>query len=407
MPDKPPESGRVLSASALLSCAYFAAIGGFNPYAPLWYKELGLPVFTIALLVSLQSWTRLFAPYAWGALADRTGQRVGILRWASLASCIAAIGFLLPPHPLLLGAAVFLMFSFNSAIVPMTETVVATQLSTAEGAMDTRRYGRVRVWGSVGFLASVVLAGWWYQWLGLRAFAATTLVLLGLVVLAAWRMPAQRLAAHAHEAAPPIGAVLRQPEVRWFFAGVFLTVLAHAALYAFFSLYLDSLGYGKQVVGLLWAVSVVMEILWFAFQGRLLEAGTLHRWLLVAALLTALRFALTAGGGASLLLLMLAQCLHAVTFAVQHTACIALVSRYFPGALRGRGQALYSVLGYGLSGVLGGLGGGWLAQRFGYASVFWAASAVALCGAWCCWRSLRLEGGKIALEPSGTGAGRA
>ncbi|QPF74253.1 MFS transporter [Roseateles sp. DAIF2] len=398
-----PDSGRTLRASAVLSCAYFAAIGGFNPYAPLWYKELGLPVFMIGVLVSLQSWTRLFAPYAWGALADRSGRRVSIIRWAALASCIAGFGFLLPADPLLLGAAVFLMFSFNAAIVPLTETVVAAQLTDAEGRMDARRYGRVRVWGSVGFLASVVLAGWWYQWLGLRAFAATTVVLLACVVLAAWSMPRSRAAVAAHEAGPPVGAVLRRPEVRWFFAGVFLTVLSHAALYGFFSLYLDSLGYGKQTVGLLWAISVVMEILWFAFQGRLLESGTLHRWLLASALLGALRFALTAVGGASLALLMLAQCLHAITFAVQHTACIALIMRYFPGPLRGRGQALYSVLGYGLSGVLGGLGGGWLAQQLGYASVFWVASAVALGGAACCWRSLRLE----RREPSGPGADQA
>ena len=55
-------SKRTLAACAALSCAYFAAIGGFNPYAPLWYKEMGLPVVAIGILVSLQSWTRLFAP---------------------------------------------------------------------------------------------------------------------------------------------------------------------------------------------------------------------------------------------------------------------------------------------------------------------------------------------------------
>ncbi|MFY8117706.1 MAG: MFS transporter [Roseateles sp.] len=392
MSERAPEAGRsTLGASALLSCAYFAAIGGFNPYAPLWYKELGLSVFAIGVLVSLQSWTRLFAPYAWGALADRSGQRVWIIRWAALASFIAALGFLLPPTPLSLGVAVFLMFLFNAAIVPLTEAVVASCITDAEGRMDARRYGRVRVWGSVGFLASVVLAGWWYQWLGLKAFALTTLMLLGAVVWAAWRLPVQRVKTVQHDVGAPIGAVLRRPEVGWFFAGLFLTVLAHSALYTFFSLYLIELGYGKGMVGLLWAVSVLVEIVWFAFQGRLLESGSLHRWLLAAALLTALRFAITAAFGQNLALLILAQCLHALTFAVQHTACIALITRYFPGPLRGRGQALYSVLGYGLSGVLGGLGGGWLAQQAGYASVFWAASAMGLLGAVCCWRSMRLH----------------
>jgi len=170
-------------------------------------------------------------------------------------------------------------------------------------------------------------------------------------------------------------------------------VLAHSALYAFYSLYLDSLGYGKQTVGMLWAVSVVVEIIWFAFQGRMLERGSLHHWLLAAALLSVLRFGLTAAFGASLSILLLAQLSHALTFAAQHTACIALVTRYFPGRLRGRGQALYSVLGYGFSGVLGGIGGAWLVSHQGYPAVFWAAAVAALGGAFCAWRSLKLDPG--------------
>lgn len=384
-------SARTLSAAAVLSCAYFAAIGLFNPYAPLWYKSLGLPVFAIGVLVSLQSWTRLFAPYAWGALADRSGRRVQLMRLAALLSFAAALGFLLPPHFATLAVATFLMFSFNAAIVPLTETVVAAQLVTEGGGMDARRYGRVRVWGSVGFLVSVLLAGWWFERFGMGFFAGTVLVLLALIVLAACRVPLRQGQAHAHEAAPPLTSVLRRPEVRWFFAGLFLTVLAHSSLYAFFSLYLDALGYSKPVVGGLWAVSVLVEIAWFAFQGGLLERGSLHRWLMAAALLAALRFGVTAAFGFSLAALVLAQCLHAITFAAQHTACIALVSRYFPGRLRGRGQALYSVLGYGFSGVLGSVGGGSMVSAWGFASVFWAATLAALLGAWCCWRSEQFD----------------
>ena len=72
---------------------------------------------------------------------------------------------------------------------------------------------------------------------------------------------------------------------------------------------------------------------------------------------------------------------------------IALVTRYFPGRLRGRGQALYSVLGYGFSGVLAGVGGAWLISYQGYPSAFWVASVAALLGAWCAWRSQQLDRG--------------
>ncbi|MGS0759336.1 MFS transporter, partial [Roseateles sp. GG27B] len=72
--------------------------------------------------------------------------------------------------------------------------------------------------------ASVVLAGWWFQLFGMQAFAGTTLVLLGLVVWTAWAVPVQAPAVHVHAVGPPIAEVMRRPEVRWFFASVFLTV---------------------------------------------------------------------------------------------------------------------------------------------------------------------------------------
>jgi|GEM_PF-3648036 len=73
--------------------------------------------------------------------------------------------------------------------------------------------------------------------------------------------------------------------------------------------------------------------------------------------------------------MLLAQAAHAITFAAHHSVCMAWITRHFPGRLRARGQALYTVLGYGLPGVLGGVAGGALSEAAGYAAVFWAAAA--------------------------------
>ena len=147
----------------------------------------------------------------------------------------------------------------------------------------------------------------------------------------------------------------------------------------------------KATVGMLWAVSVAAEIAFFWWQGRMVDRLQPHDWLRWAAAASMLRFGATAAFGNHLLVLVGAQALHAVTFAAQHVACINLIARHFPGALRGRGQALYTVLGYGSSGVIGGLAGGWLSTRFGFASVFWAATGAAAVGWWCAWRSLKAE----------------
>ena len=112
-------------------------------------------------------------------------------------------------------------------------------------------------------------------------------------------------------------------------------------------------------------------------------------WLQVVAAVATARFAATAGAGHLGWVLLLAQMSHAVTFAAHHAACISMIHRLFPGRARGRGQALYTILGYGLSGVLGGFGGGWLIERFGYEPIFWAASAAAALGWLCARRSAR------------------
>jgi len=104
-----------------------------------------------------------------------------------------------------------------------------------------------------------------------------------------------------------------------------------------------------------------------------------------------LRFGAMATLGGAWLLLVLAQCLHALTFAAQHAACISLIDHYFAGPLRGRGQALYSTLGYGLSGVIGGVAGGAISQRWGFEAVFGAAALVSVAASLCCWRSQHLS----------------
>jgi PPP family 3-phenylpropionic acid transporter len=379
-----PAATAPLARFGTLSFCYFAAIGLFNPYAPLWFQSLGFSTLLIGGIAALQSWTRVFAPYAWSWSGDHSGRRTELIRLAAFGSLLAALGLMGVRAAVPVAVVTLLMFVANSGVVPLYEALLSQHLHTAQG-IDPARYGRVRMWGSVGFIVAVTSFGALLQWAGIEIFPAFVACMNLLLLAAALRLPATHTAAVHAEPAPPVLPLLRRPEVAWFFASTFFTVLAHTSLYAFFSLYLVSLGYGKWAVGALWAVSVVVEIVFFWFQGRWFPRLSAHRWLEVVAAVTTLRFAATAAGGAWAPVLLLAQLTHAITFAAHHAACIALVHRLFPGRLRGRGQALYTMLGYGISGVLGGLGGGWVISVFGFQTVFWAA---AVCGlaAWACAR---------------------
>lgn len=375
---------------AAVSCTYFAYAGLFGTYAPLWFQSLGYTTFAIGVLTSLQSATRLFSPYAWGWIADHTGRRERLLRIAAGAALLASTGFFVAADYAWIATVTVVLFVCTAGVIPISEASLALRVSSG-GKLDVARYGRVRMWGSVGFIVAVTASGFALQAAGVGRFPWFASGLLGLLALAAWRLPATLDMAPAPERATGALAVLREPVVAWFFAGVFLTVLAHTSLYAFYSLYLASLGYDKGAIGLLWTVGVVVEVAWFFFQGRWIHRLSMHGWLLVAALASALRFAAIAAFSDSAAVLVVAQCLHALTFAAQHSACIAVITRHFPGRLRGRGQALYTVLGYGASGVIGGVVGGALSETLGFAAVFWAASGVALAAALCCRRALLLD----------------
>ncbi len=379
------ERGGAIFAFSGLSASYFAHIGFFNPYLPLWLKDLGFGLLAISILTSVQSATRVFAPYGWGWLSDHTGQRVRLLRYGATAALLISAGLWFDLGGLALFAVLLLMFAHTSGMMPMSEAVLAQHVSR-DGAFDARRYGRVRVWGSLGFLVTVLLAGAWFDAFGLDSFPAWTALTLAAVALSAWCLPDVREAAHKDTPRERVWPVLRQPRMRWFFAAAAFHVMAHIFVYIFLSLHLDALGYPKTVIGLMWAFSVAIEIGWFVTQGRWLPRLSLPGWLVLAAALMALRMALTAGAAQVWPLLALAQALHAITFAAHHTVCIAWISEHFPGRLRGRGQALYSVLGYGVPGVLGGVAGGALSSRLGLASVFWLATACAVVALGCALR---------------------
>ena len=381
-------SRRQLAPFAALSASYFAHIGFFNPYLPLWLQELGLSILAISVLVSVQAATRLFAPYGWGWLSDRTGERIQLMRYSACAALLASTGLWWDGGVNWLFGVLLFMFMHTSAMMPMSEAAMA-HLVTQDGVFNARRYGRIRLWGSVGFLVTVMVAGAFFERAGMYHFPAWTVATMLAVTLSVFCLPDLKEAIPAHALRVNVMPVLRQRAVQWFFASVFLHVLSHIGIYVFFSLYLDSLGYSKTMIGLLWALSVVVEIGWFFTQSRWLPRMSLPAWLVLCSVAMVLRMGLTASSAQVLVLLVVAQVLHALTFATHHTVCIALLSQHFSGRLRGRGQALYTVIGYGFPGVIGGLAGGMLSTHYGLSSVYWASmviSALAVACALGAWR---------------------
>lgn len=240
-----PVTKRQLLPFAALSASYFAHIGFFNPYLPLWLKDMGYGIFAISVFTSIQAATRLFAPYGWGWLSDHTGERVKLLRYGATLALLSALGLWFDFGYLWLGAVLLVMFTHTSAMMPMSEAAMAHLVSQG-GAFDAKRYGRVRLFGSMGFLATVLLAGAWFEQFGMTHFPAWTVLTLLAVVISVWMLPNLKETVPSHEEKVSVLPILKQAPVRWFFAGLFFHVLSHIGIYVFFSLYLDAWATAKR-----------------------------------------------------------------------------------------------------------------------------------------------------------------
>lgn len=368
--------------------AYYGYVGVFSPYASLYFADKGLSATQVGVLLSLMQAMRVVGPNLWGWVADRRRQRALVLRLTAFAALASFTGIFFGQTFMhfFLVMAVFTLFA--SAQNPLSEALIL-----AEMRGDYSPYGRLRLWGSVGFIVSVAAAGPLLDRHGVDAMPWIAFAMLVLVCASSLRM---RETAHDDGARPKVALpdLLRRREVIAFFASTFLMIAAHASLYVFLSLYLAQIGYSNTVIGLMWSVGVIAEILFFFYQAPLFRRFGVRNLMLFSLAVAAARFLMIGFGAQSLVLLLVAQVMHAVTFGMHHSASIITLQRWFTGPLQARGQALFTSISYGLGGTLGGLMLSGLWDTFGAHAVYLAAASLSVAGALAAALSYRWQNGE-------------
>ncbi|QWE01344.1 MFS transporter [Polynucleobacter sp. JS-Mosq-20-D10] len=335
---------------------YFAYVGLVSPYASLFFLDRGFSVIEIAILMSMLQITRIVGPFSWGWLSDYLSDRIGIIRFCA---CFAAVTFL---SIFFLNSYIaffiwmFVLHTILSSLMPLGESATVHALFK-DNSFD-KRYGRLRLWGSIGFIAMVLFAGELFQRKGIELYPIVGAVILAFLALVTFRLHEPKMERRKMVKGELL-IVLFNPDVRWFLLSGFFMIFAHAALYVFYSLYLADLGYDKFQIGLFWALGVAAEVFFFYFQSKVLSRLDAEVVLQIAFGIGVFRFILMAFFPLTWVLI-LAQLMHAGTFGAHHSAATKLLQRWFTGSLQARGQALMATVSYGLGGTLGGLLAGWL-----------------------------------------------
>jgi len=362
---------------------YFAYLGAFAPFFALYLNSVGMSAVEIGMLMALPQLSRILAPHLWGWLADRGGRRLNIVRASGAAGTMVFLGMFAGDSFWLLFSVLFAMTFLWSAALPLVEATTLTHLGE-----EMARYGRIRVWGSVGFIVAVVGVGYLLDHTAPRAVLWVVLALMVSMLVLAFLLHEAVVPPHPDDQLP-VWHIIRQPAVIALVVASALLAAAHGPYYTFYTIHLVDHGYSKSLAGWLWALGVICEIGIFVWMSRLYRAFTLRQILIASTLLAALRFVVIGWGADSVVLLLGAQTLHAASFGSFHAAAIGVVHKLFRGRHQARGQAIYGSLAYGFGGTIGGLASGYAWAGLGAGWTFSLSACCALLAAGVLWRGLR------------------
>lgn len=349
-------------------------------------QSLGFSAWQIGQVMAALIGTKIVAPYLWGWLADRSGKVMPWIRFVIGTATFTSIGLLWTESFIGVLLVVTLFSFFWHGGLPLFEAYTFNQL----GEHKTQ-YGKIRLWGSLGFVAAVLVLGELFSRYGLSGFPWVILLLFTLLWIATWSLKDSRTRPSAQSAEQKILPLLKSPLVWSLLAVSFLIQFSHGTYYNFFSIDLTTHGYSKQVIAWLWTLGVVAEIFVFLSMVWLFKNLSVRHLILASLGLTLLRWQLNIWGVETLSWMMLAQTLHAASFGLFHAAALHLIDDVFKGKLSGRGQAIYAATSQGLGGALGALVAG-LTWTIGGAFLSYMVSSLAvLLAMLIAWRWLKIQ----------------
>ncbi len=347
---------------------YFGFLGAYIPYWPLYLKDLGFSISEIGELMAILFATKILAPYLWGWIGDRWQARLALVRWGAFLTAVTFVPIFFDSGYMWIAATIALFSFFWNALLPQFEVITLDSLR-----YQSHCYGRIRLWGSIGFVTTAATGSVLIAAFGTVIVPWVIAIIFALLWLAGIKLSPPRATSDA-----PVPSLYRAMDMSVMALLVIscLVQLSHGAYYAYFTLFLEQNGYGRTLIGQLWSLSVVFEIILLAIVSPMLRRSGPVALLGLAIACAVLRWMLVAYLPQQLGVIIFAQFLHAITYGVYHATMMYALAARLPEGLKGRGQALYSLVSFGIGGGIGAYVASALWQPLGGALVFVLSAAV-------------------------------
>jgi PPP family 3-phenylpropionic acid transporter len=351
---------------------YFGVLGAYLPFFNLYCYHIGLDGVEIGAISAVRSAILVLFSLLWGVAADRFSARRPIYIGCSFAAAGLGGFYLLTEQFLPMLFITVLYSSFYSPVISFLEAFTMDVLRGEKGS-----YGHIRAWGSISFILMVVVLGRIIDAAGVGIILVVILAGSMLQAAIATRLPA----VGPREATVPdaAGGSFFKWRTVFFFGCAFLMLVSHGAYYGFFSIHLETLGFGGAFIGMSWAVASAAEILVMLSSRWIFARHSPQAIIVVSFVVAAARWGLlfqvrSAGG------ILATQLLHAVTYGAFHMASILYIDALAPDRSKTVGQAVNNGVTYGLGLMVGFFLNGYLYERLGSPPLFLIAAAIALAG---------------------------
>ena len=327
--------------SALLGAYYFfyfALVGVYIIFMPKVLLEFGYSTVEVGIIYAAAPFIRFLLPFIFRHYLALTSTAYLI---SLLFTFIGTLLFISTVESFWIYLIANLLFGAAMGIsLPYVETIALASLSKSS-------YGKVRLWGSLGFMGISL-------WLG-KVLESPYQALYYLSAMAFFTFIfGTLLTKHdtTSHTSTQDDASFSLSKYWAFWISIFLMQVGFGGFYNFFTIYETSHGISLEMISWMWSFGVICEIVMLYFQGPLLQRNLLNI-LQFATLVTAIRWLMLYLFPDSVTLTFASQSLHAISFALYHTAAITYVfSLYTQKKLA---QQFFLGIAFGLGGSVGAI----------------------------------------------------
>lgn len=351
---------------------YYYILGIFIPYFNLYCHEIGFSGMEIGAISSLKTFSVIIFPLFWGWLADKFAARKKIFIFVNFVSCGIWGLFLLTQNFYVMMAIMFFYALFHSPIVSFLEAFTVDFLGE-----DKKSYGKIRLWGSIGFIISVFITGYFLDKMGVLVVVYAIFAGAFVHSFIAFKTPEEKIQ-ERKKGGFDIGYFLK-PEILLFFTASFLMLASHSPYYTFFSVYLSDNGIGNTFIGIAWGVAVFAEIIMMYNSDFIFKRLKPYHVLIFSMTAAGLRWVVLYFTSNEAIVLA-SQLLHCFSYATFHMASILYIDELTPEGSKTTGQAINNALTYGFGLMAGNLVSGYFYDSHGGQILFAGAGIACFAG---------------------------